>query len=92
MFLSIARRILIGHTGYTEMQFGLAFATAAIVMAVTARFAGAFVARWGIDGCVERGMALLMIGAATLAAAWSFGLPGFATLVPPMWIMAVGSS
>ncbi len=90
VFLSIAPRILIGDAGYTEMQFGLAFATAAIVMVVTARFAGSFVARWGMDECIERGMALLFIGAATLAAAWSSRLPGFATLVLPMWIMAVG--
>lgn len=90
VFLSIAPRILISRAGYTEMQFSLTFATAASVMVVTARFAGAFVIRWGIDGCVERGMALLMIGAAMLAAAWLFGSPGFATLILPMWIMAVG--
>lgn len=90
VFLSIAPRILIGDAGYTEMQFGLAFATAAIVMVVTARFAGSFVARWGIDGCIERGMAMLLIGATTLAAEWSLRSPGFATLVLPTWIMAVG--
>ena len=90
VFLSIAPRILIANAGYTEIQFSFAFATAAIVMVIAARFAGSLVAHWGIDGCVERGMALLLIGAATLAVASSFGSPGFATLILPMWIMAVG--
>lgn len=35
-------------------------------------------------------MTLLMIGAATLAAAWFLGTPGYVTLVLPMRIMAVG--
>lgn len=90
VFLSIAPRILIADAGYSEMQFGLSFATTAIVMVITARFAGSFVTRWGIDRCLKRGMALLMIGAAVLAAAWLVAPPGFSTLILPMWIMAIG--
>lgn len=90
VFLSIAPRILIGTAGYTEMQFSLSFATVAGVMVIAARAAKSAIPRWDIDGSVRRGMALLGTGAAILAAASSVAEPGFASLVLPVWIMAVG--
>lgn len=90
VFFSIAPRVLIGRAGYSELGFSLAFATVAVVMIATARFAGCFVERWGVAGCVARGMGLLLIGAAALALGQLYGVPSFASFVLPMWIMAVG--
>jgi DHA1 family florfenicol/chloramphenicol resistance protein-like MFS transporter len=90
VFFSTAPRVLIGRAGYSEFGFSMVFATVAIVMIATARFAGVFVARWGIPGCVARGMALLLVGAAALAVGQIYGSPSFASFVVPMWIVAVG--
>lgn len=90
VFFSTAPRILIERAGYTELTFSLAFASAALVMVVTARFAERFSARWGIDGSIARGMALILAGAVTLAFTSTVAEPGFASIVLPMWIMAVG--
>lgn len=90
VFVSIAPRVLIDGAGYSGLQFSLAFSTAALVMAATTRFAKTFVARWGIDGSIRRGMAIMLLGAATLAAARMAGESNFVTFVLPMWIMAVG--
>lgn len=62
VFFSTAPRVLIGQAEYSEIGFSFAFATVALVMIVTTRFAKSFVARWGIAGCVARGMALLVCG------------------------------
>jgi DHA1 family florfenicol/chloramphenicol resistance protein-like MFS transporter len=90
VFFSTAPRVLIGRAGYSEFGFSMAFATVAVVMIATARFAGVFVGRWGIPGCVGRGMALLLAGAAMLAIGQIYGSPSFGSFVLPMWIMAVG--
>ena len=57
VFFSTAPRMLIGQADYSEIGFSLAFATVALVMIVTTRFAKSFVARWGIAGCAARGTA-----------------------------------
>lgn len=90
VFFSTAPRILIGKAGYSELTFSFVFSTVAFVMIITTGFAKRFVARWGIDGSLRRGMALLMLGAAIFAATWAFGEPSFATFILPMWVMAVG--
>ncbi|MGY5777546.1 CmlA/FloR family chloramphenicol efflux MFS transporter [Rhizobium sp. LEGMi135b] len=90
VFFSTAPRVLIGRAGYSEFGFSIAFATVAVVMIVTARFAGLFVGKWGIAGCVARGMVLLLVGAAALVLGQLYGEPSFASFVLPMWIMAVG--
>lgn len=90
VFFSVAPRILIDCAAYSELQFSLAFASAALVMVVTARFAGRFATRWGIAGSVRRGMLLLLTGSGVLALGWLFGQPGFLNFVLPMWIMATG--
>jgi DHA1 family florfenicol/chloramphenicol resistance protein-like MFS transporter len=90
VFFSTAPRVMIERAGYSELAFSLAFATTAVVMIVTTRFAKHFVAKWGIAGSVVRGMALLLSGAACLALGQIFGSPSFATFIVPMWIMAVG--
>lgn len=90
VFFSTAPRVLIGQAGYTEIGFSFAFATVALVMIVTTRFAKSFVARWGITGCVARGMALLVCGAVLLGIGELFGSPSFLSFIVPMWVMAVG--
>ncbi|NLR97861.1 multidrug effflux MFS transporter [Rhizobium sp. P38BS-XIX] len=90
VFFSTAPRILIGHAGYSQLAFSIAFATVAVVMIITARFARKFVGKWGVPGCVKRGMLLLMCGAVVLTGGQIFGSPSFASFLLPMWIMAVG--
>jgi len=90
VFFSTAPRVLIGHAGYSELGFSVAFATVAVVMIVVTRLAGAFVGKWGVAGCTARGMLLLLVGAAALAFGQLYGSPSFASFVLPMWIMAVG--
>jgi DHA1 family florfenicol/chloramphenicol resistance protein-like MFS transporter len=90
VFFSTSPRVLIDRAGYSELQFSLAFATVAIVMIITARFARRFVSRWGTSGSLLRGMCMLLLGAALLAAGQSFGAPSSWTFVASMWVMAVG--
>ncbi|RVH77309.1 CmlA/FloR family chloramphenicol efflux MFS transporter [Sinorhizobium meliloti] len=87
---STSPRVLIDKAGYSELQFSLAFATVAIVMIITARFAERFVSRWGTSGSLLRGMCMLLLGAALLIAGETFGVPSSWTFVMPMWVMAVG--
>lgn len=90
VYFSTAPRVLVGRLGLSELAFSLLFATVALAMIATSRFAGLFTARWGLRGCLARAMLLLLAGAALLAAgqvlapgsAWSF--------VAPMWVAAVG--
>ncbi|RAW86906.1 CmlA/FloR family chloramphenicol efflux MFS transporter [Photorhabdus laumondii] len=90
VFFSTAPRVLITKAGYSELQFSLAFATVALVMIVTTFFVRRFVACWGTNGCVRRGMTLLILGAGVLTLTWTLSKPSFATFVLPMCIMAVG--
>ncbi|MBZ6078158.1 CmlA/FloR family chloramphenicol efflux MFS transporter [Microvirga puerhi] len=90
VFFSTAPRVLIDRAGYSELEFSLAFATAAFAMIVTTRFAKHFVARWGHSGTLVRGMAMLLIGAALLGIGQVLGRPSFWSFVAPMWVMAVG--
>ncbi|MDW9395039.1 CmlA/FloR family chloramphenicol efflux MFS transporter [Sinorhizobium meliloti] len=90
VFFSTSPRVLIDKAGYSELQFSLAFATVAIVMIITARFAERFVSRWGTSGSLLRGMCMLLLGAALLIAGETFGVPSSWTFVMPMWVMAVG--
>jgi DHA1 family florfenicol/chloramphenicol resistance protein-like MFS transporter len=90
VFFSTAPRVLIGRAGYSELGFSLAFATVAVAMIVTTRFAKTFVAGWGVAGCVARGMALLGCGAILLGLGDRFGAPSFVTFILPMWVVAVG--
>ncbi|GEO82353.1 chloramphenicol/florfenicol efflux MFS transporter FloR [Pararhodospirillum oryzae] len=90
VFFSTAPRVLTGQAGYSEIGFGFSFATVAFVMIATSRFAKSFVARWGVAGCVARGMALLLGGAILLGIGQVSGVPSFLTFIVPMWVMAVG--
>lgn len=89
-FFSTAPRVLIGQAGYSEIGFSIAFATVALVMVVTTRFAKAFVAKWGIAGCVARGMLLLLCGAALLGVGALSGSPSFVSFIVPMWVACIG--
>ncbi|KQW85275.1 CmlA/FloR family chloramphenicol efflux MFS transporter [Ensifer sp. NM-2] len=90
VFFSTAPRVLIDRADYSELAFSLVFATAALVMIVTTRFAKRFVALWGITGSLARGMALLILGAVLLVVGQSVAAPSFWTFILPMWVIAVG--
>ncbi len=90
VFFSTAPRVMIGMAGLSEIEFSLAFATVAIAMIVTTRFAKFFVARWGVQGSLVRGMSLLLVGAVLFAAGEVAAVPSFLTFIVPMWVMAVG--
>ncbi|PCK87915.1 chloramphenicol efflux MFS transporter [Rhizobium sophoriradicis] len=90
VFFSTAPRILIDKAGFSGTGFSLAFATVALVMIVTARFAKRFVMRWGIAGSLSGGMAMLLLGAMLLAFGELFLQPSLLSFVAPMWIIAIG--
>ncbi|RKI05391.1 CmlA/FloR family chloramphenicol efflux MFS transporter [Corallococcus sp. AB038B] len=90
VFFSTAPRVLMGRAGFSELGFSLAFATAALAMMVTTRFAKHFVARWGLAGSLARGMLLLLLGAALLTAGQLLMAPSFWTFVAPMWVISAG--
>lgn len=90
VFFSTAPRVLISQAGYSEIGFSLAFASVALVMIVTTRFAKAFVARWGIAGSAARGMALHIGGAVLLGLGELFASASLLSFILPMWIVAVG--
>ncbi|TWG90667.1 DHA1 family florfenicol/chloramphenicol resistance protein-like MFS transporter [Mesorhizobium sp. J18] len=90
VFFSTAPRVLIDKARYSELEFSLAFATAAIVMIVTARFAKIFVAHWDIEGSLARGMLTLLGGSALLTIGQVAGSPGLVTFIVPMWVMSIG--
>lgn len=90
VFFSTAPRVLIDRAGYSELEFSFAFATAAVMMIVTTRFAKRFVANWGNSGCLSRGMAMLLLGAVLLSIGQVFGTPSIWTFIAPMWVMSMG--
>lgn len=90
VFFSTAPRILIGQAGLSQLAFSIAFASAAGMMILASRFVGRAVARWGTAGSLARGMGLLIVGAALLAAGQVWAEPSIWMLLAPMWVMAVG--
>lgn len=90
VFFSTAPRVLIEGAGYSQLGFSMAFATAAVAMIVTTRFAKLFVAHWGIAGSLARGMVLLLLGAVLLTVGQLFAEPSLLTFVVPMWVISVG--
>ncbi|RKH78775.1 CmlA/FloR family chloramphenicol efflux MFS transporter [Corallococcus sp. AB045] len=90
VFFSTAPRVLMGRAGFSELGFSLVFATAALAMMVTTRFAKHLVARWGLAGSLARGMLLLLLGAVLLTAGQLLTAPSFWTFVVPMWVIAAG--
>ncbi|RWX13394.1 CmlA/FloR family chloramphenicol efflux MFS transporter [Rhizobium hidalgonense] len=90
IFFSTAPRILIDKAGFSGIGFSLVFATVALVMIVTARFARDFIMRWGIAGSLARGMAILLLGAILLTFGELFLQPSLMSFVVPMWVIAIG--
>jgi DHA1 family florfenicol/chloramphenicol resistance protein-like MFS transporter len=90
VFFSTAPRVLIDRAGYSELEFSFAFATAAVVMISTTRFAKRFVAQWGNPGSLARGMVMLLLGAMLLSTGQVLVAPSFWTFIVPMWVMAIG--
>ncbi|MGJ7039815.1 DHA1 family florfenicol/chloramphenicol resistance protein-like MFS transporter [Shinella sp. BE166] len=90
VFFSTAPRILMDGADFSQLGFSLSFATAALVMIATTRFAKRFVERWGIAGSMVRGMLLLLMSAGLLALGQLWAVPSFWTFMAPVWLMAVG--
>lgn len=90
VFFSTAPRVLMGGAGLSELAFSLAFATVAIAMIVTTRFAKYFVTKWGIRGSAKRGMALILAGAALLVVGQLWLRPSVVSFIAPMWLAAIG--
>lgn len=89
VFFSIAPRILVGRMQYSPLSFSLAFATVALMMIFSARLAKRLIARWQVRGTFLRGL-WVMIGGALLMALATLWSPSFASVVLPMWAIAVG--
>jgi DHA1 family florfenicol/chloramphenicol resistance protein-like MFS transporter len=90
VFFSTAPRVLMGNGSMGELEFSVAFATVALAMIVTTRFAKGFVARWGIAGSVVRGMVLLLAGTGLLLVGQLWLQPSGVSFIVPMWLVAVG--
>lgn len=90
VYFSTAPRVLIAQAGYTELGFSLAFSTVAFVMIATTRMAKSLVNRWGIAGCLARGMCLIVLAALLLALGQIWLEPSFVSFIVPMWLAAVG--
>nr|WP_144982083.1 CmlA/FloR family chloramphenicol efflux MFS transporter [Halomonas sp. C22] len=90
VFFSTAPRVLIEGAGFSELGFSVAFATVALAMIVTARFAKRFVTRWGIPGCALRGVLTLLASAGLLGLGEVFFTPSLWSFVLPMWLAALG--
>jgi len=89
VFFSIAPRVLVGRMQYSSIAFSLAFATVALMMIITSRMANVFIARWNTRGTFVRGLCVMVAGG--LLMALGTALPfSFATVVLPMWGIAVG--
>jgi MFS transporter, DHA1 family, chloramphenicol/florfenicol resistance protein len=92
VYFSISPRVLIGRIGLTPAAFSVVFATVAVVMIATSWFSARLVARWGERGCLIRGMMLLLVGGAVLAACQLVAYPSIVGFIAPMWVVAIGIS
>ncbi|MCY1526202.1 Bicyclomycin resistance protein [compost metagenome] len=90
VFFSTAPRVLIERLGLSQMWFSAIFSTVALVMILTTRLASRFVSHWGIEGCLIRGLLVILIGASILMGCSLLTELSVLTFVPPMWLIAVG--
>lgn len=90
VFFSIAPVLLVDKAGYSGLGFSLIFATVAIVMIGATKLMQAPILRWGNQGSVVRGMALMVGGALLLVAGQLFMQLSFWSFIVPMWVVAVG--
>jgi MFS transporter, DHA1 family, chloramphenicol/florfenicol resistance protein len=89
VYFSIAPGLLIHHYGYSPLGFGLMFGTVALVLIGVSRFAGRLVERYGLAGCLFRGMGLIMMGAVLLVVRETT-IDSVVSFMLPAWIIAVG--
>lgn len=90
VYFSTAPRLLMERLGLSPTVFSLLFATAALVMIATSRFAGRFVKRWGLRGCLVRGMGLLFGGGVLLALGQLLFFPSVLAFILPMGVISMG--
>ena len=89
VYFSIAPGLLIHHYGYSPLGFGLMFGTVALVLIGVSRFSGRLVERYGLAGCLSRGMSVIMIGALLLVVRET-AIDSVISFMLPAWIIAVG--
>ncbi len=92
VYFSTSSLVLIKQIGLSPTAFSVIFGTVALVMIAMSRFTARFVARWGEQGCLIRGMALLCIGALLLLLGQLLVVPSVLAFMGPMWVIAVGIS
>ncbi|GAA4650595.1 CmlA/FloR family chloramphenicol efflux MFS transporter [Kistimonas scapharcae] len=92
VYFSSAPRMLIGKLGYSPIVFSLLFSTVALVMIVMSRFAGRIVSRFGTSGTLRLGMVAIGSGALLMLVAQMLSFSGAASLLIPMFVVAVGIS
>lgn len=85
VYLSIAPGILVDF-GCSPLGFGLLFGTVALVLVAVARTTERIVARYGREGCLGRGLAILVAGAMGLLVP----VDHVVAFLAPMWIVAAG--
>ncbi|HFS0969443.1 TPA: CmlA/FloR family chloramphenicol efflux MFS transporter [Pseudomonas aeruginosa] len=90
VFFSTAPRVLVGRAGLSQFEFSMAFSTVAIAMIVASRLTKSLVSRWGVPGCLSRGLLVMMAGALIQAINAMLFLPSVIAFVLPMWLVAVG--
>ncbi|WP_242112500.1 CmlA/FloR family chloramphenicol efflux MFS transporter [Luteimonas aquatica] len=90
VYFSLAPRVLMERIGMTPTAFSLWFATAALVMIATGRCNAWSFARWGVRGCLLRGMGLLLAGAMLLAFAQHWAPRAVWSFMAPVWVIAAG--
>ncbi len=90
VFFSTAPRVLMERLGLSQIAFSAVFATVAVVMILTTRFARTFVSRWGIAGSLVRGLFVIVAGTGVLAGCALAAEPTVLTFVLPMWLVAIG--
>lgn len=86
VYLSIAPGVLVGHFGHGPLGFGLLLGTVALVLVAVARKTERLVARYGREGCLGRGLAIIVVGALGLLVP----VDHVVAFLAPMWIVAAG--
>lgn len=89
VYFSIAPGMLVHRHGYSPLGFSLVFGTVALVLIAASRFTARLVERYGRPGCLLRGMATILTGAALLVLRETTTDSVLAFLLPA-WVIAVG--
>ena len=90
VFFSTAPWLMMKRQGVSQLNFSLLFATVAIAMMVTSRFAGKMISRWGNLNTLRAGMCGLIVGALLLTLGELLAPESTFGFIAPMWVIGVG--